>query len=183
MKCVREGALLRVTLDTPEQRNVLTTADCRTIAGAVNDPEVNAVLLAAIGPFFCAGLQLGADPGELFEEWNKIPVVAAVQGPAMDEGVALLACAHVVVAAQGTSFAITPARTGTFPQHLYRVLKRAIGARRAMELALTGRVFTVGDALAWGLVHHVAPAFEFDDRADAIAVGLAAHRLCPQDVP
>jgi enoyl-CoA hydratase/carnithine racemase len=40
-------------------------------------------------------------------------------------------------------------------------------------LSLTGRVFTAPEALAWGLVHAVAPPFELDDRASAIATALA----------
>ena len=49
----------------------------------------------------------------------------------------------------------------------------AIGERRALELGVTGRIFSTAEALAWGLVHHVAPAFELDDRATEIATALA----------
>ena len=49
----------------------------------------------------------------------------------------------------------------------------AIGERRALELCLTGRIFSTPDALAWGLVHMVAPAFELDDRASEIAMAVA----------
>ena len=179
MKIAREGALLRVTLDAPERRNTLSSEDCAALAAALRDESAHVVLLEAKGGFFCGGLQAGANPGVLFDDetWNGIPVVAAVQGPAVDEGLALLACAHVVVAAQGASFALTGMRKGAFPRASCHMLARAIGERRALELALTARVFTVNDAQAWGLVHHVAPAFEFDDRAEAIAGGLAAHRV------
>ena len=179
MRVAREGALLRVTLDAPDRRNTLAAEDCAALVDAVRDQSAHAVLLEAQGGFFCGGIEEGVDPGPLFqpETWRGIPVVAAVQGPAVDEGVALLACAHVVVAAQGVSFALTGMRRGAFPACAFPPLSRAIGERRALELALTARVFTVSDALAWGLVHHVAPAFEFDDRAEAIAAGLAAHRV------
>jgi 2-ketocyclohexanecarboxyl-CoA hydrolase len=49
----------------------------------------------------------------------------------------------------------------------------AIGERRALALALTGRIFSVNEALQWGLVHEVAPPFEVDDRASATAHHLA----------
>ena len=38
---------------------------------------------------------------------------------------------------------------------------------------MTGRIFSVNEALQWGLVHEVAPAFELDDRASATAHHLA----------
>ena len=64
-------------------------------------------------------------------------------------------------------------RRGVFPYLSYVPLARAIGTRRALELCISGRVFTVPEAMAWGLVHHTAPTFEFDDRAFAIAEQLA----------
>src|ERR1019366_7615074 len=51
---------------------------------------------------------------------------------------------------------------------------KALGRRRAVELCLTGRIFSAPEALNWGLVHHLAPAFEFDDLALAIAQSLAS---------
>lgn len=182
MNLSRDGMTLRVNLDAPERKNTLTSADCVALSSAVHDAEARVVLLSASGPYFCAGLEPGADPGELFNEWNGPPVVAAVQGPAIDDGVALMACAHIVVAAQGSSFALTANRSGAFPARAFETLSRAIGRRRALELALTGRVFTAQDALSWGLVHYLAPAFEFDDRAEAIAAALASNRLWLRDV-
>jgi methylglutaconyl-CoA hydratase len=49
----------------------------------------------------------------------------------------------------------------------------ATGERRALELALTGRIFSTQDALAWGLVHHIAPPVELEDRAWEIAAAIA----------
>ena len=182
MTVTREGRLLRVTLDAPERKNALNAGDCRALWEAVHDGEAGAVLIDAKGPYFCAGVEAGVDTAELWGKWDGAPVVVAVQGPAMDEGLGLLARAHVVVAAQGTSFALTSLRSGVFPSAAYWALAAAVGERRAMELALTSRVFTAQDALAWGLVHYVAPAFEFDDRAEAIATAIAQHSLCLRDV-
>ena len=184
MKITREGGLIRMTFDRPQQRNLLTQDDCALIVETVGDAQGHAVLIDATGPVFCGGMEPGCHPGALFEEstWRRLPVVMAVQGPAMDEGVALIACAHVAVAAQGASFALTAMRRGTFPTACFAAVSRAIGTRRALELALTARAFTVGDALAWGLVHQQAPAFEFDDRAEAVAAALGERRLWLQDV-
>jgi enoyl-CoA hydratase/carnithine racemase len=43
-----------------------------------------------------------------------------------------------------------------------------------LELSLTGRVFSAAEAVTFGLVHQMALPFELEDRAGAIARGLAA---------
>jgi enoyl-CoA hydratase/carnithine racemase len=104
------------------------------------------------------------------------PIIAAVQGVVLSGGLALAANAHVVVAAQGTSFGLTDIREGRWSEAFTDAIGDAIGKRRALELALSGRIFSTPEALAWGLVHHVAPAFELDDRAREVAIGIAdAH--------
>jgi len=99
----------------------------------------------------------------------RVPVLAAVAGPALGGGLGLVANAHVVVAAQGSSFGLTEIRLGMWPFVVYRAVAAAVGERRALELSLTGRIFGTQEALAWGLAHYVAPAFELDDRACEIA--------------
>jgi len=141
------------------------------LRAANEDSNVRVILLESAGQRFCGAMPDA--PEALFLEKFSKPVVAAVQGPALAEGVALLACSDIVVAAQGVSFALTEVREGRAPIGMAAIV-RAIGVRRARELALTGRVFTAPEALQYGLVHHLAPAFEFDERADAIASQLAA---------
>ena len=85
---------------------------------------------------------------------------------------ALAAHAHVAIAAQGTSFGLLDIRNRVFPAGLHAVAQ-AIGWRRATELALTGRVCSTPEALQMALVHEVAPAFEYAERAEAVAQLLA----------
>jgi methylglutaconyl-CoA hydratase len=65
-------------------------------------------------------------------------------------------------------------RLGMFPVILFRGLARAVGQRRALEWALTGRIFQTDEALRSGLIHAVAPEFELDDRATALATQIAS---------
>ena len=60
-----------------------------------------------------------------------------------------------------------------WPFVIFRAIVDAMGERRAMELSLTGRIFSAPDAQQYGLVHEIAPAFELDDRATAIATQIA----------
>lgn len=187
----REDRLLRLRMNRPAKRNALSRELCVALVDAfdqaASDPAVGAVLLEGEGPVFCAGLDLDEilSPeaaaavllhDRLFHFGDTIskPVVAAVQGAALAGGMALVANAHVAVAAQGTSFGMTEVRLGLFPYVPFHALERAVGHRRALEISLTGRVFSAQEALAWGLIQHIAPAFEFDDLALGIAHGLAS---------
>jgi len=180
LRVEQDGRLCRIALAAPDKRNVLDENACRALLQEMLDAaageQTGAILLEADGPVFCAG----ADPGmvDLFTIGQQIakPIVASVQGVAISGGLALVANAHVVIAAQGTSFGLTDIREGKWPGPAFLAIARAVGERRALELGLTGRVFSTPDALAWGLVHYVAPAFELDDRATEIATALANAR-------
>jgi len=178
LRIEQDGRLRRIALAAPEKRNLLDAAMCqdllRELRDAVADEAVGAILLEADGPVFCGGVDPQAGE-ELFTIGPRMakPLVAAAQGVAVAGGVALLANAHVVVAAQGSSFGLTDIREGKWSEAIYWAVASAIGERRALELGLTGRIFSTPDALAWGLVHMVAPAFELDDRASEVATALA----------
>ena len=178
LRIEQDGRLRRITLAAADKRNLLDAAMCQELLGelrdAAADAAVGAILIEADGPAFCSGIDPEAGE-DLFTIGRRIskPLVAAVQGFALAGGVALLANAHVVVAAQGSSFGLTGIREGVWSEAIYRAVANAIGERRALELGLTGRIFSTPDALAWGLVHMVAPAFELDDRASEIGAALA----------
>ncbi len=186
----REERVLRLTLNRPDKRNALNLALCRELAdaleGAERDAAVGAVLLEAKGSVFCAGMDLdealAGDAAEHSAAHERIftvgshltvPIVAAVGGPALGGGLGLVANAHIVVAAQGSTFGLTEIRLGMWPFVVHSAVAMALGERRATELALSGRIFGTQEALAWGLAHHVVPAFELEDRAWQVASTVA----------
>ena len=177
LRVEQDRRLCRITLANPENRNMLDAAACRKLllelGNAGSDDATGAILLDADGPVFCAGAEPEDDALFTIAERIAKPIVSAVRGVALSGGLALIANAHVAVAAQGTSFGLTAIREGKWPQPVYRAVASAIGDRRALELGLTGRVFSTNEALAWGLVHQVVPAFELDDRALEVANALA----------
>ena len=172
----QEGRVRRVSLNRPEQRNLLTAEMAMELVAALlaaqSDEATGAVLLDGRGEFFCYG-----GDADLADEFWALrltkPLVVAVQGAALGAGMALVAYAHVAVAAQGTSFGLLEIRNRVYPAGI-DIVAKAIGRRRATELALTGRVCSTPEALQMALVHEVAPAFEYEQRAEAIAHLLAS---------
>ena len=179
LRTEKDGRLYRIALSSPEIRNVIDAEGCRELLRELReaeaDADIGAILLEADGHIFCAGCEPDEELLSIGRNIAK-PLIAAVQGVVLSGGLALAANAHVVVAAQGTSFGLTDIREGRASAAVAKAVSCAIGARRALELGLSGRVFSTPEALAWGLVHHVAPAFELDDRATEVAGGIAnAH--------
>jgi enoyl-CoA hydratase/carnithine racemase len=173
IETVQTGRVLRVTLNRPEKRNALSVALCRALLDAIEtgaaDKSVGAILLTANGPAFCAGMDL-AELGTI--DYEKVdqaheqlftlglrlakPLIAAVHGPALGGGTGLVANCHVVIASEAATFGLTEIRLAMWPFLIYRSVAAALGERRTMELALTGRIFGAREAHAVTLVHEVA---------------------------
>jgi enoyl-CoA hydratase/carnithine racemase len=184
----QQGRVLRVTLNRPEKRNALDLALCRdlvkTFDHADTEHSIGAVLLTANGPAFCAGMdlhesldvdqvQLAGIHDRLFTTIHRIrkPIVAAVHGAALAGGTGLVANAHIVVAGPEVRFGLTEVRIGLWPVLIFRAVDHAIGERRTVELALTGREFSSHQAFDYGLVTEIS-----DDpvkRATEIAAGIS----------
>ncbi|MBV8897763.1 MAG: enoyl-CoA hydratase/isomerase family protein [Acidobacteriaceae bacterium] len=186
----RKHRVLYLTLNRPEKRNALNSEMCTAIVDAIrsaqHDRHVGSILLRGAGPVFCAGMdvdealsmshsQLADLHNDLFSIGleSKKPIVVAVDGAALGGGVGLVAQGHIVLASENAVFGLTEIRLGLWPFMVYRSVEAAIGARRTLELALTGRTFHSQDALRWGLAHQVSPPSETCDRAKGIAKELA----------
>jgi len=183
-----QGRVLRVALNRPEKRNALSKAMCRELVRALEaadrDAGVRVILLEARGKSFCAGMDLTEIAPESTDEITEVqeslftvgsrlskPLVGAVQGAALGGGTGLVANCHIAVAAGDATFGLTEIRLGLWPFLVHRAVALAVGERRAVEMALTGRTMDAGEASAIGLVHEVAA--DAQARAQAIAGTLA----------
>jgi enoyl-CoA hydratase/carnithine racemase len=174
LESARSGHVLHLTLNRPEKRNALNAELCREISQAVEaadaDPDVHAILLTGAGKSFCAGMDLAeisAPPDAVeIDSWQEqlftmgarvsTPIVAGVHGASLAGGTGLVANCHVAVASDDATFGLTEVRIGLWPFLVFRACTLAMGERRTMELALTGRVFGADEARTHGLVHEVA---------------------------
>jgi methylglutaconyl-CoA hydratase len=175
-----DGGVLTLTLDGPERRNALNDEAMAALDTAMDraerDDAVRAVVLAAVGVSFCAGMDVGqlrtvtsATPAASIEHATKMaesmcrlatlgkPTIAAVQGSAYGGGVGLVAACDIVIAADTARFALTEVRLGLLPGLVAPMMAAAIGARAARRLLLTGQSIDAQEALRLGLVHEVVP--------------------------
>lgn len=192
------GGLVTITLARPDHANALDDVLVGELAevttGLSEDRSVRAVLLRGAGPTFCAGGDielLASAPAEGLAELVarhvgrfqqtverlaalEVPVVAAVRGAAAGGGLALVAAADLVVAADDAVFTAGYGGIGMSPDGgLTASLPRVIGLRRSQEMLLTGRLVSAGEALRWGLVTRIFPALRLEVEAVALARSLA----------
>jgi enoyl-CoA hydratase len=105
----------------------------------------------------------------------RIPIVAAVNGPAVTGGLELMLACDVVIASDRAKFADTHVRVGVHPGWGMTVaLPRLVGAGRARDLSLTGRFIDSGTAERWGLVSRVVAHSQLLPEALNIAQAIAA---------
>ena len=194
------GRVRILRLMRPRQRNALSGELAQALEAALRqadrDPGVGAILLVGEGKSFCAGgdlVEFGAlsalDPSQLYadgrlglglfgmQEELGTPLVAAVHGHVLAGGMGLLLLSHVAVAAEGTEFGLPEIELGLFPYTVLPLLARAVGARRALELALSGRRFGTEEAVSLGIVHDVVAA------ADVYAAALERARALSERDP
>ena len=85
------------------------------------------------------------------------PVIAAVNGAAVGGGLAIALASDIRVASDRASFGAVFIKAGLSSCDVGTsyLLPSIVGAARAAELMLNGRIFDAGEAQAMGLVHHV----------------------------
>lgn len=197
VKSTRVGAILRLALNRPAQRNALSLAMLGAlqteIAASQDDPGVHVIVLAAEGPVFCAGHDLkeltaaraNADGGRAFFEEtfalcanlmmaiarSRQPVIAEVQGMATAAGCQLVASCDLAVAADTARFATPGVDIGLFCTTPAVALTRAVAKKAAMEMLLTGEPISAADAKAAGLINQSVHAIELT----ATTMALAKH--------
>lgn len=189
-----DGSVARLTLNRPERRNALSLALMRELIDRLSSlsraPQTAVIILAAAGPAFCAGHDLGEmtnrtlpDYRELFDVCTQLmeqiqripqPVIAEIQGIATAAGCQLVATCDLAIASDQARFATPGVAIGLFCTTPMVALSRAIGRKRALEMLLTGRVIDAHTAAEWGLINRVVPAAELTHTAHQLAHDIAA---------
>lgn len=167
-----------VTLNRPEVANAMNTQMALDLLAAFDgfcaapNRRRCIVITGAGGKAFCAGGDLKQRNGMTDEQWQDqhlifermvramigcpVPIIAAVNGAAYAGGMEIALCADFIYASETARFALTEVTLGIMPgAGGTQNLPRAVGGRRAKEILLTGKPFTVQQAFDWGMVNRI----------------------------
>jgi len=194
----RRDGIAWIRFNRPAVLNAIDLEMAGSFAAAVDavtgDDGIRVVVLAAEGPAFIAGGDLGyfrasADKAAAAETLiaamhapllklvrDKRPVLASLKGAVAGGGVGVALAADLAVAAEDVRFNLAYVAVAANPDcgsswHLVQL----VGLRKAMELALLGDRVDAAEALRLGLVNRVVPSAELDGATEAIARRLAAQ--------
>jgi len=176
----RVGQVAWLCLNRPDQRNPLSLAMIQALTSALESAYTNSsirvIVISAEGPVFSAGhdlkeMERGADEGQ--EDFaGRIenilahcaammtgivrapkPVIACVQGTATAAGCQLVSACDLAIAASDARFCTPGVNIGAFCTTPLVGIGRNLSRKHAMEMALTGDMFSAEDAVNFGLIN------------------------------
>lgn len=190
----RDGPVAHLRFNRPAALNGiderLAEGFRQACALVAEDAQVRAVVLSGEGRAFMAGGDLPAMRARpqtigrdiiapLHEALKTLaiidaPVLASVQGAVAGAGVSVMLAADLVIAAENTRLILAYLGIGTSSDGgASMALPRALGLRRALEVALLNEPIDAAKALQWGLVNRVVPLAELAAQTQALAARLA----------
>ena len=178
-----------VTLNRPDAGNRVDEALAARLAevctAVERDDAVRVVVLTGAGGCFCEGTEPESPAGR--EAYGRLrasahvaliskPVIAAINGDAIDQGLELALACDLRVASSGARLGLTHITRGLIPwDGGSQRLPRLMGLGRATELVLTGRLVDAGEAHRIGLVNEAVPLGQALERVLSVASRIAAH--------
>lgn len=171
-----------VTLNRPDRMNAYTWLMGRELQHAFvtldSDDDIRAIVVTGSGKAFCAGADLEAGENTFstvsFEQRRKIeeqldvpdlrpwelgtPIIAAINGAAVGVGITLPMQWDIRIAAEDAKLGFVFTRRGVIPEaNSQWIVPRLVGLTRALELLLSGRIFSGREAAEIGLVSKAVP--------------------------
>ena len=200
----RQDHVLVLTMSSPDTRNALTGPeqfeDFEATCAEVNDDKsIRVVVLTGEGSAFCAGGNVkdmrdrqGLFAGDPFDQADayrsgiqripraihslNVPIIAAVNGPAVGAGCDLATMCDIRIASSKAMFAESFVKLGIIPGDGGAwFLPRAVGYSNACLMAFGGEPVKADQALAMGLVSMVVDPEELMERSLAVAQGIASN--------
>ena len=197
----RNEGVVTLTMNRPQARNALSmemrSELCSTLHEIEFDPAVRCVVLRGAGEHFMAGGDVKgmADsvaraPEEIRKEFllrihdlhpimfamrrMPKPIIASCRGAAAGAGVSMALACDLVIASEDAFFTLAYCRIGTSPDGSSSFhLPRAVGIKKAMEIALLGDRFSAEEAKAIGMINFVVPTDKLESETRQLASRLA----------
>jgi enoyl-CoA hydratase/carnithine racemase len=195
----QHGPALWARLNRPQAGNAIDPATIADLLGALERAErqadVRVLVIAASGKFFCTGADLShvrtasseatrgdaiqsflADVSQLLDrfEHSAVPVVAAVQGPAVAGGLELALACDLVFAGHAAAFGDGHANYGLLPGGGGSVrLPMRVGPATARYLMFTGRTLPAAELVHTDLITRLVSDTDLDAEVQALAEEIA----------
>lgn len=179
-----ERGILRITLDSPHNRNALSLPLVEQLVAALEranrEEDLRALVLTGTGPTFCAGADLKEDPSRAFTRAAKmidmfdllgtckVPVIIELNGNVRAGGLGLLGAADIVIAPDSATFAFTEVRLGVVPAIIAVTILPRMTPRAAQRYFLTGEEFGAAEAARTGLITSSVPPDQVHSTVGAI---------------
>jgi 2-(1,2-epoxy-1,2-dihydrophenyl)acetyl-CoA isomerase len=197
-----ENNIATFTFNRPDARNALSLEMRALLREKLHevelDPEVRCVVMRGAGGHFMAGGDVKSmhgfmdrSPDEIRAAFvNRIhdlhpimfamrrmpkPIIASVSGAAAGAGVSMALAADLVIAEESAFFTLAYCHIGTSPDGSASFhLPRAVGIKKAMEIALLGERFDAATAKDIGMINFVATDGTLAEETDKLARRLTA---------
>jgi len=143
------------------------------------ESSLKLLVIQAMGKAFSAGVDVGEHLGDLvyrmIEVFHKIfrlmdslkvPSIAVVNGSALGGGCELALYCDMVIATEKSKFGQPEIQVGVFPPIAALIFPRVIGAKKAMELILSGEIIDAHESLRLGLINKVVPEGSLAEEAN-----------------
>ncbi len=202
LKIANDGPITTLTIDRADTMNPLGASgdgdEFTRVCTKINrDLDVRCVILTGAGRAFSAGGDIkamrdrtgtfGGPTPSISDGYRdnihmmlralhslRVPMIAAVNGPAIGLGCDVACLADIRIASEKAKFGVTFLKLGIIPGDGGTwILPRVIGMSRASELFYTGDVIGPEKAEEWGLVSRVVPHDSLLDEARALAQKIA----------
>ena len=195
------GGIATLTMNRPEARNALSmdmrSELCTTLHDVEIDASVRCVVLKGAGDHFMAGGDVKGMGETIKKSADEIkkefmlrihdlhpimfamrrmakPIIASCTGAAAGAGVSMALACDLVIAAEDAFFTLAYCKIGTSPDGSSSFhLPRAVGIKRAMEIALLGDRFSAQTAKDIGMINFVVPNDELESETQKLATRLA----------
>lgn len=199
IKTEKVGHVAVLTLNRPNRLNAMTERLHREMIHALedfdNDQQIRAIVITGAGRGFCAGEDVKERPGEdsipernakrvldrksrdgfpmLLQSLMK-PVIAAVNGPAVGQGLSLALACDIRIGSETARMGAIWTKRGIPPESCGAYnLVHIIGMAKACELIFTGRIVDADEALSLGMLNRVVPGNKLRDTALELAHEIA----------
>ena len=192
-----QAGVRTITLSRPDVRNAFNDEVISELKTAFTEAglatDVRCVVLAAVGPAFCAGADLNwmrrmadytrdenlADAGQLAAMLRAIydcpkPTIARVQGDVFAGGLGLVAACDMAVSVDTATYCLSEVKLGLIPATISPYVIRAMGARASHRYFLTAERFSAAEAHRVGLVHEVVASEALDAKVAELTHALVS---------